>query len=313
MKNSMKVLVVILLTALLATSCTLFGQGTPAPASGTPNATLTALFDLTQKTPVNPTSPVIATATSQVILPTVQPPTTAPTTVVLPTTVAPTATAAAATRTGLLIKAGYLSTPPNMDGSWSDWRDKTTLYPISYVVWGAKNWSGDADLQASFGAGWDTKNLYVGFKVIDDKYVQNSTGSSMYKGDSMELLFDTNLNGDYYVQSLSSDDYQLGISCGNPDKGVKPEAYLWFPANVAGARTQVKVACIFETGRYRAEVSIPWSVLGVTPSKDLTMGFAASVNDNDDPTQNVQQTMLSTAPDRVLTDPTTWGWMTLLK
>lgn len=318
MGKSLKVMLIAVLIALLATSCSLFGQNTPTPISGTPNATLTALFDLSRNIPATITPPALNTLTSEPVLPTAAPPTVqiptaVPTVNVFPTAIPATPTAVVMERSGTLMKASFLSTPPKIDGDWTDWRDKTTLYPVKSLVWGAKNWTGESDLEASFGAGWDDKNLYIGFKVYDDKYVQNTSGKDMYKGDSLEILIDTNLYGDFYVQQLSSDDYQLGISYGNPDKGIKPEAYLWFPSNVEGSRTQVSMAYVFESGLYRAEVSIPWSTLGITPTKDMVLGFAASVNDNDDPTQNVQQTMLSSAANRVLTDPTTWGWLTLVK
>lgn len=316
MTKSLKGLFIAVMIAILATSCSLLGQNTPSPASGTPNATLTALFDLSHN-PAKTAQPGISTLTSEPVLPTVSastavPPTSAPT-VALPTTAQANPTSASMERTGPLMKAAFLSTAPVMDGSWSDWIDKTTQYPIKYVVWGAKNWTGQEDLQAAFGSGWDDKNLYLGFKAYDDKYVQNTSGKEMYKGDSLEILIDTNLDGDFYSQQLSSDDYQLGISYGNADKGIKPEAYLWFPSNVEGTRTQVGIAYVFEAGLYRAEVAIPWSTLGITPTSGMTIGFSASVNDNDDASQNLQQTMVSSSADRVLTDPTTWGSLTLVK
>jgi hypothetical protein len=314
MSKTIKVMAALLLAAFFTAACSLLGNGTPAPVSGTPNATLTALFDLSK--PPATAQPNLVTATSIVPLPTVVQPTPVPVTTstppVLPTTAVKTPAATQA-RSGTLMKVGFLTTAPTIDGSWSEWRDKTTLYPLASVVWGAGNWTDQTDLQASYGAAWDDTNLYVGFKIFDDKYVQNATGKDMYKGDSVELLIDTNLNGDLAVQQLNSDDFQVGLSCGNPEKGLAPEAYLWFPSGKEGSKTSYKVACVFESGLYRVEASIPWEKLGVSPSKDLTLGFAASVNDNDDASQNVQQTMLSTAPYRVLTDPTTWGWMTLVK
>lgn len=307
----MKVLPALMLLALLTTACGLLG-GTPSAVSGTPNATLTALFDLSQ--PPATTQPPLITATSQAPLPTVAQPTPAAssTSAVLPTA-KPTTPPVTQERSGTILKAASISTKPTLDGSWAEWRDSTTLYPIPFVVWGAKNWTGKADLEASFGAVWDNTNLYVGFKIIDDKYVQNATGKDMYKGDSVELLIDTNLNGDLAVQQLNADDYQVGLSCGNPSKSVAPEAYLWFPTSKEGSKTSYKVVCVFDSGFYRVEASIPWEKLGITPSKDMTVGFAASVNDNDNASENVQQSMLSTAQNRVLADPTTWGWLTLVK
>jgi len=258
-------------------------NGTPAPVSGTPNATLTALFDLskppaTAQPNLSPPTSIRSASHGRAAHPGTVTTSTPP---VLPTTAVKTPAATQA-RSGTLMKVGFLTTAPTIDGSWSEWRDKTTLYPLASVVWGAGNWTDQTDLQASYGAAWDDTNLYVGFKIFDDKYVQNATGKDLYKGDSVELLIDTNLNGDLAVQQLNSDDFQVGLSCGNPEKGVAPEAYLWFPSGKEGSKTSYKVACVFESGLYRVEASIPWEKLGVSPSKDLILGFAASVNDNDD-------------------------------
>ena len=74
------------------------------------------------------------------------------------------------------------------------------------------------------------------------------------------------------------------------------------------------MASLFETDPiYRIEVAIPWSLLGVTPYDGMRLGFAVSINDNDDTTKNVQQTMLSTAQYRNFLDPTTWGELVLVK
>jgi hypothetical protein len=45
----------------------------------------------------------------------------------------------------------------------------------------------------------------------------------------------------------------------------------------------------------------------------MKLGLAVSVSDNDDTTKNVQQTMASSAPNRSLVDPTTWGEIVLTK
>jgi hypothetical protein len=59
------------------------------------------------------------------------------------------------------------------------------------------------------------------------------------------------------------------------------------------------------------ELRIPWSVLQVTPSKGMRLGFLLSVSDNDEVSANVQQSMVSNAPKRVFTNPTTWGELVL--
>jgi hypothetical protein len=206
-------------------------------------------------------------------------------------------------------EAASLSTPPSIDGPWDEWT--TTQYPIKNVVFGASNWTGPSDLQASYRVGWDSKYLYLAVKVIDDVYVQNATGANLYKGDSIELLLSTSPNADSASLGLTAADYQIGISPGRPSIGQNMEAYLWYPQAKAGSLSNVAIGAVPMTGGYRIEFAIPWSVFGISPVKGQVLSFAVSVSDNDNKTQDVQQTLISSVPHRVLTDPTTWGLLTL--
>ncbi|MCK5614430.1 hypothetical protein KAR91_71860, partial [Candidatus Pacearchaeota archaeon] len=116
---------------------------------------------------------------------------------------------------------------------------------------------------------------------------------------------------DFNSTSLGADDYQIGISPGKPNTSGTKEAYLWYPASSAGALPQIVIATVGGDGLYRVEAAIPWSVFGITPSVNKHFGFALSVSDNDDSGSNVQQTMVSSASTRKLTDPTTWGELVL--
>ncbi|MDO8969465.1 MAG: sugar-binding protein, partial [Saprospiraceae bacterium] len=207
--------------------------------------------------------------------------------------------------------ASYLSTKPIIDGDWNDLVNKE--YPAEIVVYGSTTWKGRDDLGASFRIAWDAINLYIADKVRDDQYVQNATGEDIFKGDSIEILLDTKIADDYYYTKLSPDDFQLGITPGRPNTIGTKEAYLWLPTNIAGARSQVNIAAIRnETeGITRIEAAIPWSIFEITPEAGTHFGFALSVSDNDLSSQNVQQKMVSNVKTRVLTDPTTWGDLTL--
>lgn len=318
MNKTTSAIVSMLLMALVLSACNAFG-GNPV-AQPTPNLMLTALFSTNATIPATVTPMyVVITNTPE---PTLQPTNTSmpteteePTDTVAPTT-APTNTPAntapppAQGTRGYLMYAGYLNFDPSIDGSWEDWKDYTTQYPVTNVVFGRSNWSGADDLKASFAAAWDYDYLYIGVKVHDDVYTQEAKGADLYKGDSIELLVDANLNGDYYVKSLSPDDYQLGISAGSG--GSSPEAYLWFPTEKTGSRTSsVTSGFTDEDGLWRIEARIPWSVFGITPAKGMHIGFAVSVSDDDNKTSKLQQTMVSSAPYRNLLDPTTWGELVL--
>jgi hypothetical protein len=323
--HRLKFLYGILCLALLA------GCSLPAPYSPTdqpfptPNQTMTALFSTPLATAQQPTNPLpaVMTATSQAASATAVPPTAtkpAPTATQVPpsaTPVPPTKTPVPPTATatpnlhGLSVEAGKVTGTITLDGGWTDLPTKE--YPISYIVFGAGNWKNEDDLAASFRVGWDSKYLYLGVKIHDNVYAQKAAGADLFKGDSLDVMIDTNLANDSSSHQVSSDDYQLGISPGRPDVNGTREAYLWQPSNVAGGRSQVKIAAIRdETNQLtRIEAAIPWSMLGVTPKSGLALGFTLSVSDNDDTAHNVQQTMISTSKYRQLFDPTTWGKLTL--
>ena len=160
--------------------------------------------------------------------------------------------------------------------------------------------------------GWDEHYFYLAARVIDDIYAQGATEEDLFKGDSLEILLDARVSRDYYQASLSSDDFQLGISPGNPDPGVDMEAYLWYPQDEEGPQGQVKVGVTSTEDGYRIEVKIPWDLFGVTPDIGDHYGFAFSVSDNDRSDQDVQQSMISSAATRALTDPTTWRDLILM-
>ncbi|HEX9017947.1 MAG TPA: sugar-binding protein [Anaerolineaceae bacterium] len=317
-------------------ACNLPVAGTPqAPQLPAPNQTLTALFSAAtsiagENATVTLTLPPVITSTSQeesgggqgptatLVNPTptvtnTPAPTSTPTTRPSNTSVPQPTNTSAPVVTRKLFTAKYLATPPVIDGDWSEWKSITTEYPANYVVFGKSNWTGEDDLSSSFHIGWDKNYLYIAVKVRDDKYVQNASGADIYKGDSLEILLDTKLQTDIFYDALSPDDFQLGISPGRPDPNGTKEAYLWFPSNIAGSRSEVKIGSRLETGIYRVEVAIPWSVFETTPANGRHFGFALSVSDNDNPHQNVQQSMVSNVPDRHLTDPTTWGELQLVK
>ncbi len=314
-----RIIIAISLLILAALACNLPSQTAPPPDLPTPDLTMTALFSMLSPVPGTATqAPVIATTQPVVVIATTAVPPTS--TVVVATQVPPTntnvpstVTSTPALRTSGKFNAAYMSKAPVLDGVWDEWTQDA--YPMKFVVYGAGNRTGKEDLEGSFRIGWDNNNLYLAVKVLDDEYVQNATGQDIYKGDSIELLLDLDLSGDLSSAQLNSDDYQLGISPGKPDvKGTK-EAYLWFPSNVAGGRSQVQIASVSSTsdGVYRIEAAIPWSVFGVSPSAGRQFGFAVSVSDNDNTSKNEQQSMVSCISTRTLTNPTTWALLTLTR
>lgn len=311
------------LVALVALACNISLASTPTPiVFPTPDLTMTAVFLPTLTSPplviptatlpvaVSPTqtSPPPATNTLAPSATATQPPPTARP----PNTATPTKSLAGSDeRPKFKVEAVYLESSPDIDASLEDWNlDK---YIVDSVVYGGSRREGEADLSGRLMIGWDEKFLYLGVRVIDDKYVQNAHRADIYKGDSLEILLDTDVSSDYYQGSLSGDDFQLGISPGSPEPGDDDEAYLWFPSSLEGREEDVKIASRLKDDGYLVEVAIPWSVFDVDPEKNLHLGFCFSISDNDDKNENVQQSMVSNVPIRMLTDPTTWGDLKLIK
>lgn len=309
-----RVLGLMLVAILLLSSCNL--PTTPEEPSIPPlEQTLTALYATASAIPATKTpqpQPPTATVTSQVVAAPTNTQAVAPTNP--PATAAPAATSQPPTatrppyRTSVSVEAANIT--PTIDGDWTEWKGKGKEYPARNVVYGKSNRVDEADSGLSYYVGWDANNLYIAVKVGDDKYVQEATGENIYKGDSIELLIDTDLQGDFFVQSLNSDDYQIGLSPGRPDTSGTREAYRWYPSGKAGALTNVTIGSVSSSGIWRLEAAIPWSVLGITPYKGMHLGFAISVSDNDNPGTQ-QESMVSNAPGRMLTDPTTWGDLVL--
>jgi hypothetical protein len=207
-------------------------------------------------------------------------------------------------RSGEIVIADYLTSAPVVDGIWGEWT--TTIYPANFLTFGSENWTGEEDLGASYRIGWDEKYLYLALKIGDDTYVQNSTGQEIYDGDCVEVLLDTNVPVDYPNGQLNNDDFQLGISPGNPKPGKDTEAFLWFPRLVGGSKPDVKIAAVKQDWGYRLEAAIPWEIFGVVPVSGTHYGFGLRVLDNDEPLKEIRQTIVSNNPGLKIADPTAW-------
>ncbi len=304
MKRSLLKIIPILLLVVLS-ACTLPGAASPTPFTfPTPNLTHTAIFAASPTaSPLPPSlTPLVtmAATTDAAETPTVDPN-------------APTATAGTApTSTPAPVEsvtAAFLSAPPVIDGNLSDWdsTSHTIDKPLSYASTG---WTGTADLSARYYLGWDATYLYLAIERTDDTFVQISSGRNMFKGDDVEIQFDADLEGDRSSASLSSDDYQIGLSPGNFGSRA-PEAYLWFPRSREGGLPAVDVKAVAHSQGYTLEARIPWTIFGVTPTEGARYGFVLALSDNDLAGVATWQSMVANVSGRRLADPTTWGALVL--
>ena len=305
-----------------AAACNIPVGPQPIIPQQTPDLTITALFEFITTAQAEPTNVAVPTSappteTASVTPPPVQatattsaPPT--PTNTALPTdTKVPTKVVSSGgrERSGSGVIAYYIQKEPTIDGVFDEW--DFDRYSVSRVVYGDNRWNGNDDLSATLMIGWDDYYLYLAARVKDDIYVQKASGKNLFKGDSIEILLDANVSRDYNDNDLSNDDYQIGISPGQSTPSDDIETYLWYPSSKAGEYTSIKAAALPTDDGYRIEAKIPWEIFGITPDIGKHFGFAFSVSDNDKSSENVQQSMVSNVSTRHLTDPTTWGDLTL--
>ena len=291
----------------------------------TPDLTMTAVFNPLPTNPTTTASIPTLPPPSLTAPPTAAPPTITPTLIPSSTPTAtfpppppppppPSPTASyvgPGMRPKFSLPAQYMDNPPEIDGELDDWEFER--YPIESVVYGGQNWKGSEDLSGRAMLGWDEDYLYVAVRVIDDVYAQDASGENLYKGDSLEILLDTDVPGDYYFGELSADDYQIGLSPGSPDAGDDPEAYLWYPRSEEGSPQKVAIDGRNREDGYIIEAAIPWFTFGVDPYKGQHFGFCLSISDDDNQDKNEQQSMVSSALTRQLSDPMTWGDLTLIR
>ncbi len=202
--------------------------------------------------------------------------------------------------------------PPRIDGRLDEWGSVAEI-PLTARVFTRDTWDGTDDLEVTYRLLWDDQALYVGVTVVDDRHVQTFTGRTAFRGDSLEIQFDTDRAGDFAAQ-LSPDDYQWVLSPGD-FAGLPPEAYR-FRGTAAGRMDDftghgTTVAAEKTTTGYTLEARIPWSDLGLIPHTGLEIGAALNGNDNDQGGAAGQEIMLSNVSTRTFGDPTTWGILTL--
>jgi hypothetical protein len=201
--------------------------------------------------------------------------------------------------------------PPAIDGDLSDWAGAGEAVAAGDITFKkGREWGGPEDLSASFYFAWDATNFYIASTITDNVHVQfaRTREYDLYKGDDIELWFDTDLAGDFAVREANGDDFQLGLSPGD-FAGLAPEAVFWNPDRTAERNALVSVAARpRETGGYTLEAAVPWLALGsFRPSTGSAIGFAASAGDNDQRGVPLQELMITTGPRLQYRQPLTFG------
>lgn len=165
------------------------------------------------------------------------------------------------------IFAPTVGTAPTIDGALNE-----SAWSVANNV-ANKATIGTPNNTVTFGALWNSSNLYIGVKVLDSNLFNDSANT--WEDDSVEIYIDANHNhGTVY------DSFDRQFTKGYNDGGLAG----------TGSQTGVVHAWAAVTGGYSVELAIPWSNLGVTPAVNVTIGF--DVGNNDDDNGGTRETQL---------------------
>jgi hypothetical protein len=197
-------------------------------------------------------------------------------------------------------------TPPVIDGVMDEWEmyDKAQ---IANPTIKKENFTSVRDCSGIISTCWDDTAFYFVVQVTDDVFNQNFTGNQINNGDSLTLVFDTDLSGDFSIPFYNSDDSQVDFSPGN-FAGIPAEAFIYFPSKTAAG---IQVSSSQGSESYIIEASIPWeNFVSYGPSDMAVIGFTASIFDTD----NLDSTELamSTSPQFEINNATTLGTLAFI-
>jgi len=178
--------------------------------------------------------------------------------------------------------------PLTIDGDLSDWSlvpDKIVLNSKDHVTYGGNIWKSPQDLSGLVQLSWRQEALYVAATVTDDTLRQTQRGSNLWKGDHIELYLDTAPDTDSGGTIFGPRQFEIGLSPGNFSRSgdaltdIKPEAYIFLPANTSAQGIQV--AAQRTANGYVLEASIPWTVLNFKPQVGLPLAVEVGLSDTD--------------------------------
>ncbi|MBU4314125.1 MAG: hypothetical protein KJ821_04955 [Actinobacteria bacterium] len=194
--------------------------------------------------------------------------------------------------TGVPLFSYKCYTPPVIDGSIQEW-DKFESFSAFEPTIKKENYITNTDISGTFFSCWDDDNFYFAVQVIDDVFNQKYTGNQLNKGDSITIVFDTELEEDMQIPFYNSDDYQIDLSPGN-FSGTSSESFMSWPSNAPPRG--VIIASIRLANGYIMEASIPWyNFPNYVPTDKDVLGFTVSIFDTD----NLESTELVISSSKV--------------
>lgn len=141
-------------------------------------------------------------------------------------------------------------------------------------------WRGPSDLSATISTAWNDQYLYILADVRDDIFVQNQTGTEIWRDDSLQFAFDTLNDAQENQPVYDNNDHEFTAALTSQRPVV---ARLMGPPKMTrGVLTTVKSNMQRVPGGVVYQLAIPWNELApLTPSKGRIFGFDLIANDND--------------------------------
>jgi len=169
--------------------------------------------------------------------------------------------------------------PPVIDGSIQEW-EKFDRFSEFMPTIRPENYASRDDIDGTFYSCWDDDNFYFAVQVVDDVFSQKYTGNQLYKGDSITIVFDTELEEDMPISFYTGDDYRIDFSPGN-FSGTFAESFMYWPSNAPPRGVNI-TSTRLANGGYMIEASIPWyNFPNYNPYDEDVLGFTVSILDTD--------------------------------
>jgi hypothetical protein len=145
---------------------------------------------------------------------------------------------------------------PTIDGNLAEWTGMPGYYVSSAWLTAGAGVDNDEDLSLWFMVGYDTDNLYVAYRVIDNAIVMERSGSSVWQTDCAELWLGPQ---------------QFGITLEN---GQSIYVHSWMGVDAS----KVKAALVPAAGGYTVEAAFPKAAVESSIGKKMVSGSSFQIS-----------------------------------